>query len=65
MKRLILILFILIAGTCFAQQKTEVEQVKIQLATMFAQMDATDPAGTLKVKLPDGSTGYIRVWAAQ
>ncbi len=55
----------MIAGTCFAQQKTEVEQVKIQLAAMFAQMDATGAAGNLKVKLPDGSTGYIRVWAAQ
>lgn len=31
MKRLIIVL-ILIAGSCFAQQKTEVEQVKIQLA---------------------------------
>jgi regulator of replication initiation timing len=31
MKRLIIVL-IMIAGSCFAQQKTEVEQVKIQLA---------------------------------
>ena len=32
MKRLIIVLFVLIAGSCFAQEKTEVEQIKIQLA---------------------------------
>ncbi len=44
MKKLIVVLFVLFAGSCFAQQKTEVEEVKIQLAdyVLFANKLQTE-----------------------